>query len=673
MAAPLALIALPALGNAPADSVSYKAPGEWVAEPPTTNVTEFSADRPFQFVYLDNQVREAKDGTEEVYTAYRLKILKPEALSAGNVTVTWQPEDGPATIHYVRLIRAGQSTDVLATVKFSVVQREAQLEQSMLTGQRTAILQVPGMQVGDELAVAMTIKRHQKIFGGHVSNMMQMPVLGSKGAYRFRLLWPADQQINFHASNDLTLPQPTVVNGEHSVELTLRDPVGAVPTEGAPARFNIRRLIAFSNYASWAELSGQLAPLFDHAATIAPDSPLQAEVAAIAARAKDPTERAQAALQLVEDRTRYVYVGLNGGNFTPATADETWQRRFGDCKGKAVLLVALLRSLGIEAEVALVNSKGGDAIDQVLPGPQWFDHVIVRAVIAGKVFWLDSTRVGDRYLDNLPSPYRWALPLRAQGAELWKIEPQDSGFPALIGIVDIDATAGTDQDATVSVRNVLRGDEAYAIRAKLAALSADDADRALKSYWHQQLEWATPDKVTWSYSERRMAITLGMVGRGNPGWEGDSGQGHSLTLLGAGFYKPDPMRRPLDQDQAAGWAVEFPRFRCYATTVRLPRAGGKFTWSLFANPVDRKLGGTVYWRASGFNKNIVRTVMSSHNYESEVSPQEAVALNQAISRFNDKMSNVAEEAPGSVLVSLPILPFGEDVDWVNSPSPCSPK
>ena len=40
--------------------------------------------------------------------------------------------------------------------------------------------------------------------------------------------------------------------------------------------------------------------------------------------------------QYKEDKPACVYVGLDGGNYRPAAADDTWHRRFGDCKAKTV-------------------------------------------------------------------------------------------------------------------------------------------------------------------------------------------------------------------------------------------------------------------------------------------------------------------------------------------------
>jgi hypothetical protein len=660
--------------SAAADGVErYQPAASWVLDPPASGDASVVTDAALRFAYLDNQVRITSDGVEHDYTAYRLKILKPEGLAAGNVALTWQPDTGAMSIHYVHLIRDGRTIDILASTKFIVLQREGQLEQSVLTGQRTATLQVRGLQVGDEIALAVTVDKRDAGLEGRAAGLMQFPVVGTPGAFRFRLIWPSGRATQWRATKDLPPIQPASDRGETTLEVTLQNPSGAIPTEGAPPRYNVRRLIEYSDFGSWPDVSRQLAPLFERAATLGAGSPIKAEAAAIAALTSDPARRAQAALQLVQDRIRYVFIALDGGSYIPAGADETWQRRFGDCKAKAVVLVALLRELGIEAEPVLVNSKGGDGLDERLPGPRVFDHVIVRAVVSGNVVWLDGTRLGDRYLDNIQVPYRWALPLTSSGAILEKIAPHDSGFPTSMDIVDIDATAGVDHDAQAHVLNIVRGDEAFILRTHLAGMTAEDADRALKTYWRQQVDWITPDKVSWSYDERREALSLDLVGSGNPGWKGDAVKGHSLTILGAGFFPPDPLRRPKDQDQSAPWLVEFPRFRCSATTIRLPPAGGKFACSLYAEPMNQRLGGKLFWRNSGMKGNVVRTVMSGRDYEPEATPEEAQLVNRAIPDFNNNMSSIAEETPADVVQGVSSrLPFGDDVDWVNAPAGCSP-
>jgi len=441
--------------------------------------------------------------------------------------------------------------------------------------------------------------------------------------------------------------------------------------EGAPARYDIHRLIEHSDYSSWSDLSKQMWPLFGTASRLEPNSPIRAEAAKSAAASNDPIVRTQAALQLVQDQIRYVYVGLNGGNYVPALADETWKRRFGDCKAKTVLLMALLHELGIKAEPVVVNSKGGDGMNEHLPDPQLFDHVLVRANIAARDYWLDGTRLGDRYLDMIPTPnFLWALPLSDHGSELTKMPPTTTVYPQSISVVDIDATAGFDKDATWTVKQIIHGDDAFGIDTTLATVSSADADGAVKAFFRQSIAAVEPDEVTWHYDERHATIVLRMKGKGKVEWDGSDSDGHKLTLIGAGFYPPAELKRPKDQDQSAAWSVTYPKFRCNVTTVHLPPPTKGFRWTYSSKPVNRQLDGVTYWRMAGLQNNIVRTVQSSQSFEREVPASEATQINAQIPSFNNYMSSVEETS--SEPDKAAVLPFTEEPDWVANPAMCSP-
>jgi hypothetical protein len=671
----LALIGAGAHAAAPAPGqVRYAPAGAWVLPAPAPTEGAVRPDAPFRFIYTDQQVRVGPAG-EETYSAFRMRILKPEALQAGNVSLAWRPSSGSATVHALRIIRDGQAIDVLKDQQFQVIQREGGLEQSMLTGQLTAMLQTQDLRVGDELEFAFTIVDRDPTLGDHAFGISQLPAQGMPGAFRYRLSWPETGTLAWRATRDLPQAVPATDKGQKSVAYELRDPAGVILNDGAPNRYNIRRLIEFSDFAQWKDVSRRVAPLFDEAAKLAPGSPLHAEAEKIAAASADPVERVQAALRLVQDQIRYVYVGLDGGNYRPATVEETWRRRFGDCKAKTVLLLALLRDLKIEAEPVLVNLTGGDGTDARLPSPSVFNHVLVRARIGDAHYWLDGTRLGDRYLDMLPAPsFRWALPLRAAGSDLEAVPPRPFTRPQSIGVVEIDARAGFDKPAKVKAENVLRQDEAFVTRMQLVAMSPEDADRAVRGYWRQQMDWVEADHVAWRYDERSATLVLSVSGEGKPEWKGDDKDGHNMNIPGAGFFPPDTRKRPREQDQGAPWEVTFPRFRCTATTIRLPDPGKKWRWTYYAEPMNRTLGATVYWRASGMKDGVVRTVMSSRSEKPEISAIEAKAVNDAIPGFNNNMSSVDQEAAHGSAKPDParqILPFGDTTDWASDASACS--
>jgi hypothetical protein len=655
----------------PAPSWILPAP---VAEPPPTDAPAVCV------VYSDGETRIGPKGTEN-YFDYRVKVMKPDGLAVGNVKITWNPAQGPLTVHKLSIFRNGQVIDVLKLAHFQILQREDGLDRAMLDGQLTAAIQAPGLQVGDELELSATIQTLDPTLGNRAFGMAQLPVAGQSGSFRVRLMWDGSHHVQWRSSRDLADVVSKTAGDETEVMYEMRDPKPAITIDGAPRRLNFRRLIEYSDYRTWAELSAQVSALFDAASTLEDDSPVHQEARKIAAQTSDSAARALAALKVVEDQIRYVYVGLNGGNYRPATADETWKRRFGDCKAKTALLLSMLRELGVPAEAALVNAENGDGIAERLPNPAVFDHVLVRATIEGKSYWLDGTRVGDSALATLPPPmFRWALPLRANGAELLAVPLEPPSDPEFLQVLNVDATAGFDHLANVKLQNILRGGQASELRLRLSALSPEEANRQLTAVWRQGSPWLQPSAVSWRYDEDRAALVLSVTGEGRIDWEGTDADGRALSIPGAGFYPPDQLKRPKDQDQTAPWMTDFPRFRCFATSIRLP-VDAKWKWTYSANPMDRNLGGHAYWRTADLRGNIMRTVMSKRAYLPEISADQAAELNAAIPDFDNKMSRVYQVpskdtgSGGSDAVAGPQKPpFDDATNWLESSAICrSPK
>lgn len=645
----------------------------WVIPAPTPTDSPTPAGAPLRIDHLDYQIHLGPDG-DEIFNSYRLKILRPEALSAGNISVAWIPDAGDAKVHYVRIIRDQKVIDVLKSTTFQIMQREGSLEYAVLNGQLTAALQVPGLQVGDELEFAATVRRKDPTLGDHSFGFAQLPTTGLAGAFRIRVVWPASRKIHWRATNDVPKLTTTTLLDQEELRYELRDPHAAVVADGAPARVNVRRLIEYSDFDSWSEVSQRMWPLFDKASALPPNSPIRKEIVRIAEANIDPIKRIEAALQLVQDRIRYVYIGLNGGNYTPATAGETWERRFGDCKAKTALLLAILRELGIHGEAVLVNSSGGDGFDERLPTPALFDHVIVRARLGKASYWLDGSRLGDRELALIePASYRWALPLRTGGSDLEGVSEIPPKAAQSILVLDMDASRGFDQKARIKIQQVMRGDGALKARSSLLALSAEDADSAVRMYWRKSNAWIEPESVSWLYNESRTTLVLSMVGEGKLDWTGDSSDGHSLDIPGAGFTPPGEYHRPKEQDQAAPWTTEFPAYRCWVTAIHLPTETTEWKWDYYSEPMNTHMGGVDYWRDSELRDNVMRTVMSRRFPMPEITAAQAEDVNKRLPSFNNNMSRVyqihsKDEESSHVRKSAPLFLAG--TDWTSADAPC---
>jgi hypothetical protein len=153
-----------AADRAPVRVVRYASTPAWVIAAPKGSDAPTPPGAPLRIISADQQVRVTDHGQEE-YQATKLELLTPEALAAGNLTMTWSPANEEMIVHRLAIMRDGQTIDVLATQKFTVIQRENNLEQSALDGNLTATLQIAGLQVDDVLEFAVTTVRRQTSLG----------------------------------------------------------------------------------------------------------------------------------------------------------------------------------------------------------------------------------------------------------------------------------------------------------------------------------------------------------------------------------------------------------------------------------------------------------------------------------------------------------------------------
>ncbi|MDP2275442.1 MAG: transglutaminase domain-containing protein [Archangium sp.] len=91
----------------------------------------------------------------------------------------------------------------------------------------------------------------------------------------------------------------------------------------------------------------------------------------------EPTERLERIHTFVMEEIRYQqdYESFIAG-VKPHPASMTLERRYGDCKDKAVLFIELARKLGLEAHFALVRTRDAGPVRQDVPMQQ-FNHAIV--------------------------------------------------------------------------------------------------------------------------------------------------------------------------------------------------------------------------------------------------------------------------------------------------------
>ncbi len=157
--------------------------------------------------------------------------------------------------------------------------------------------------------------------------------------------------------------------------------------DGLPPEVPSYPYLAFSTGASWQSVAKSYSDVVDRAVA---DADVRAVVEQASAGATDQAQVIDRLLAYLQAQVRYTGIEFGDGGIIPRSPQETLARRFGDCKDKSVLLVALLRAADIPAYLALLSAGWGSDVEPDLPGLGNFNHAIVY-VPASPPVWIDAT------------------------------------------------------------------------------------------------------------------------------------------------------------------------------------------------------------------------------------------------------------------------------------------
>lgn len=145
--------------------------------------------------------------------------------------------------------------------------------------------------------------------------------------------------------------------------------------------------VQLTTFKDWQQVARWYAKLQGERVVV--DADVQKKMTDLTRGATTQQEKARRIYDFVARNIRYVSLSFGVGRFQPHAATEVMAGSYGDCKDKHTLLAALLRAAGITSYPVLIGSER--KLDEDVPSPAQFDHVITSALIDKDWVWLDST------------------------------------------------------------------------------------------------------------------------------------------------------------------------------------------------------------------------------------------------------------------------------------------
>lgn len=253
------------------------------------------------------------------------------------------------------------------------------------------VVQLGQLRDGDIIHVRTrkVLTGQQNLFGDFFGTMEVIQGFVPVENFRLVVEAPKSRALSWGGRN---APAPVVTasdDGERRIydfKVARAAPIEA--EQGMPPWLELADFVAVSTYGTWEALGAWYERM------IAPQLVLDDELQKIARDTKAAAKGDDAALvralyEYVITSTRYVGIELGIHGWKPYPVSEVHRRRYGDCKDKASLLVALLRAAGVPANITLVRTVNIGHIEAE-PASMWtFNHAI--AYVPSLDLFLDGT------------------------------------------------------------------------------------------------------------------------------------------------------------------------------------------------------------------------------------------------------------------------------------------
>ena len=205
-------------------------------------------------------------------------------------------------------------------------------------------------------------------------------------------------------------------NGRVTYQWEVGEQPQIIQEPSMPPTQEVAPILTVSTIPTWKDVSRWYARLAQDGQKMTPE--LVKLVADITKGKTTQEDRIQALYFWSSRYIRYVETAFTGekAGFKPASAEQTFQRKYGVCRDKAQFLVTLLRSIGVDADIVLITS--GIKRDVDLPGIQ-FNHAIVAIRRAdGSFSFLDPTAEDSRQYLPYSDQDKYALVCTLEGEDI---------------------------------------------------------------------------------------------------------------------------------------------------------------------------------------------------------------------------------------------------------------
>jgi len=471
-----------------------------------------------QYDYKDTRLdRDAEDGyfdveyetqvslaDQSVYYRRAMKILTEAGIqNCSEISVSFDPLYVQLTFHSIRIIRGNETINQLKLSKMKTIQQEKELDRFLYNGALTSVLFLEDVHKGDIIEYSYTLKGFNPIFKGKYAGTFALNFGVPIGSLYYKLVVPKNRSVLIKNNNSDIKPLIQPSTDATVYEWKVNQVKAMRSQDGLPSWYDPYSFVMISEYKSWKEVNDWAMELFPSIKDLS--AALQKKIDAIRQGNATKEKQVQEALRFVQDDIRYMGIEMGENSHKPANPNQTFSRRFGDCKDKSYLLCTMLNHLGVEASPVLINTSEKKMLTNRLPTAVAFDHVTVHASLDNKDYWFDPTISFQRgRLDSISYPdYQCGLIISANTSDLTMIDAKEKGSTTVKEVFDVPDMTGR---ATLTVTTKYTGSFADDARSGFNNNSQYEMQKGYRDFYASYYEKIAADSIQYTDDEQAGAF-----------------------------------------------------------------------------------------------------------------------------------------------------------------------
>jgi hypothetical protein len=352
------------------------APPEWLRQLEAVPLPHYEAETDAVALLDEEEATVLPDGSVRYLKRRAYRILRRGGQERGVAQVLLDKDDELLTFKGWSIPTEGKPFE---TDKRDIVEtaRVPGSEIALVTDRRMKVLNIPAANPGNLVGYVIEKITHGRLISEHWSPRDSIPVLRAR--YRLRLPpgWTHSATWKNGGSAKPVSTQPDTWEWEVTNLEPLKTESNAPPLSVMAESLFVALhgpLGQRSSFRDWNDLGAWFNAQLNARSEV--NSAITSGIVAHTANKATQFEKVKALSEFAQKDLRYVHIALGVSGYQPRPPAEVLQTGFADCKDKANLLRVMLREIGVESHLVLVNTERGVIRADSMPAIM-FDHAVI--------------------------------------------------------------------------------------------------------------------------------------------------------------------------------------------------------------------------------------------------------------------------------------------------------